>query len=285
MTPLRQRMLDDMRVRNFSPGTQQGYIRCVAAFAMHFGQSPDLLGPEQVRAYLLYLLDERHLSPGSLTQFHSALRFFYRVTLGRDWPVTMPPMPKPQRKLPVILSLDELETFFASLRTIKQRAIMMTIYAAGLRVSEACHLRVSDIDSRRMVIRVEQGKGRRDRFVMLSPVLLDVLRTYWKVQRPTSWLFPNRTASGPVSREGVHEACCVAVRRAGLSKAVTPRLLRHCFATHLLESGTNIRIIQLLLGHRSLQTTARYTHVSRDSVCAVASPLDRIAGASRADRP
>lgn len=276
MTPLRQRMLDDMRVRNLAPGTQQAYIRTVAAFAKHFGKSPDLLGPDEVRTYLLHLLEDRGLSASSLTGVFCALRFFYRVTLGREWPVQMPPPPKQRQTLPNILSPQELDSFFAAVRSVKQRALLMTVYAAGLRVSEACHLRVTDIDSQRMMIRVEQGKGRKDRFVMLSPVLLDVLRAYWKSTRPTPWLFPNRTGTGPISREGVHEACCIAARRAGLDKKVTPRLLRHCFATHLLEGGANIRVIQLLLGHRSLRTTARYTHVASSSVCAVASPLDRL---------
>lgn len=284
MTPLRQRMLDDMRVRNFSPHTLRAYVHAIAGYARHFGTSPDLLGIEDARTYLLFLIHERHVSPSTLGLAHCALRFFYRVTLGRQWPAELLPLPKRQDKLPIILSLSEVEVLFAAVRHIKHRAILMTIYATGLRVSEACHLRVTDIDSQRMVVRVHQGKNRKDRYVMLSEVLLDALRAYWKAERPKVWLFPNPRRDEPMSIDSVHNMCVRSAERAGLAKRVTPQTLRHCFATHLLEAGANIRIIQLLLGHRSLHTTARYTHVSRESICAVTSPLDRLGRAQPSEQ-
>jgi integrase/recombinase XerD len=174
----------------------------------------------------------------------------------------------------VILSPDEVSRFFENIANLKHRAILMTAYAAGLRVSEVASLRVCDIDSQRMVIRIEQGKGRKDRYVMLSQNLLDLLRTYWKIARPADLLFPSRPRNHPITREAIHKVCVKAAKAAGLKKKVTVRMLRHCFATHLLEAGTNIRIIQMLLGHRSLRTTARYTHVSRETLCSTASPLD-----------
>jgi len=284
MTPLRQRMIEDMRLRNLSPHTIESYVLNVKALARYFGKSPDLLGLDDVRAYLVYLREERRVAPGTVTQAHCAIRFLFRVTLGREWPDELLPFPKRQQKLPIVLSVEEIEAFFAAVTDLRHRAILMTIYAAGLRVSEATNLRITDIDSKRMVLRVEQGKGRKDRYVMLSEVLLETLRTYWKHERPTEWLFPSRLIAGPISREAVLDACVKAGERAGLSKHVTPRTLRHCFATHLLEDGANVRIIQFLLGHRSLSTTARYTHVSRESICAVRSPLDKLAAAREPER-
>ena len=202
MTPLRRRMIDDMTLRNFTPATIEAYVRCVARFARHFRSSPDLLGPEQVRAYLLHLLQERHVSLSYYKQTRCALRFFYRETLGRDdVPASLAPVKQP-RTLPVVLSPDELARFFAAITNLKHRAILMTAYAAGLRVSEVTRLRVEDIDSQRMVIRVRQGKGQKDRYVMLSPRLLEILRAYWKAARPGDFLFPGAAArSAPDHRE------------------------------------------------------------------------------------
>ena len=276
MTALRQTMLEDMRVRNLAPHTQKAYIGCVAAFARHFGKSPDQLGPDEIRAYLLHLRDDRHLSTSTIIQAYCALRFLYRVTLGQDWTVEKLQFPKRERRLPTVLSESEVERLLRCVRKLKLRVVLMTIYAGGLRVSEACTLRIGDIDSGRMVITIRQGKGRKDRHVMLSPVLLEVLREYWKVERQVDWLFPCAAGTGPYPTRTIQLVCRQAAVAAGLSKFVTPRTLRHSFATHLLENGANIRIIQLLLGHRSLRTTANYTHVSRESICAVASPLDRI---------
>jgi integrase/recombinase XerD len=274
MTPLRQRMLDDMRVRNFARNTQDAYIRQVARLAAHFGKSPELLGPEEVRAYQVHLATDTTLAASSRAQAAAALRFLYHVTLGREWARYAIALPKREYKLPLVLSPDEVLRVLEAIDSVKLRVVVMTIYAGGLRVSEATHLRVSDIDSQRMVIHVRQGKGGKDRDVMLSPMLLEALRAYWKLERPREWLFPGAVEGQPISAHRVTETCQRARKVAGLTKPVTPRLLRHCFATHLLEAGANIRIIQTLLGHRSLRTTAMYTHVSRETICAVPSPLD-----------
>ncbi|MFP3553019.1 site-specific integrase [Paraburkholderia sp. SIMBA_049] len=258
MTPLRQRMLDDMRNRNLAPNTQQSYLHQVSSFAEHFGRSPEVLGPEEIRAWLIYLREERKLAPTSLHPAVGALRFLYRVTLKRPWSDEDFPLPRKPFRLPVILSLEEITTFFESIPSLKQRAILMTAYAAGLRVSEVAHLKVTDIDSQRMVIRVDQGKNRKDRYVMLSPRLLEILRLYWHEARPMEWLFPGEIPGRPITRHAVGLACRVARQRSGIQKPVTPHSLRHAFATHLLENGTDVRRIQLLMGHRSLATTARY---------------------------
>jgi site-specific recombinase XerD len=271
---LRQRMVDDMTIRNLSPRTREIYTWQVANFAKYFGRSPELLGPEEIRLYQLYLINERHISWAYFNQTVCALRFLYRITLQKEWAIEHLPFPKKPRKLPVVLSMDEVAQFFRALTNIKHRAILMTAYSAGLRTSEVTRLRVTDIDSKRMLIHVQQGKGRKDRFVMLSPCLLELLRTYWKVERPSNWLFPGQTGDRPISLSAVQDACKQAGKQSGLSKRVTVRALRHSFATHLLESGTNVRTIQILLGHRSLQTTARYTHVSSETIHSTTSPLD-----------
>ena len=276
MTPLRQRMLEDMRIRNLSPHTQKTYIANVAAFARHFNRSPDQLEPEHIREYQLALL-RQGASVSKLRIAVCALRFLYNVTLSRDWPITFLPHPKIPKTLPVVLSTAEVERLLAAIPHLKHRALLVTAYATGMRVAEVTHLRVRDIDSERMVIRVHQGKGRKDRYVMLSPTLLELLRTYWRAARPRHWLFPGRNPDHPITTRAVEIACEKAVRAAGITKHVTVRTLRHSFATHLLEAGTDVRTIQLLLGHKSLSTTARYTHVSRSSVCATLSPLDLLA--------
>ena len=274
MTPLRQRMLEDMGIRNLAENTQSAYLQQIAAYARYFNRSPDQLGPEAVRTYQLYLMEVRALTPSSICVATGALRFLYKVTLKRAWAVEEIPMPKRPRKLPEILSPEEVMHFLNAITNHKHRAILMTAYAAGLRVSEATHLKVTDIDSQRMMLRVEQGKGMKDRYVMLSPRLLDVLRTYWKSARPTRWMFPGEVPGQPITREAVGLACQKARRDSGITKPITPHSLRHAFASHLLESGANLRTIQLLLGHRSLATTARYLKVVTSTVCATASPFD-----------
>jgi integrase/recombinase XerD len=275
MTPLRQRMREDMQMRNLSPHTQEAYIRAVAKFALHFRKSPDRLDRGHVREYLLHLV--RGGASWSLyNQVRCALHFFYRVTLGKDWPKEEIVCARAPKRLPVILSRDEVRQLFAARHRIKTRALLMTLYAAGLRVSELVNLKNTDIDSKRMVIRVEQGKGQKDRYVMLSAVLLGILRAYWKEHKPTSWLFPGTDANQPLDRRTVQIICRAAARRAGLRKHVSPHTLRHTFATHLLEAGTDIRTIQALLGHRSLRTTALYTYVSPEKVVATRSPLDTL---------
>jgi integrase/recombinase XerD len=274
MTPLRQRMLDDMRVRNLARNTQLSYLQQVSAFAKHFGRSPELLGPEEIRTYQVYLTTERKLAPASLCTIAGALRFLYHVTLKREWVDTEIPLPKRPLKLPVILSLEEITRFLECIGSLKHRTLLMAAYAAGLRVSEAAQLKVTDIDSQRMMLRVVQGKNQKDRYVMLSPKLLEILRSYWQVVRPTEWLFPGNIPGQPITRSAVELACQKARRLCGIKKPITPHSLRHAFATHLLEAGTDVRTIQLLMGHRSLATTARYLKVSRRSVCATTSPFD-----------
>jgi integrase/recombinase XerD len=258
MTPLRQRMIEDMRVRNLSPNTQQLYVDRVAKFAQYFGKSPELLGPEDVRTYQVYLINQKRASSSMLQQTVCALRFLYRNTLGKDWALQYIPAPKREKKLPVVLSQEEVSLFFESLPNLKHRALIMTAYATGMRVSEVASLRVSDIDSQRMMIRIEMGKGRKDRYVMLSPNLLELLRAYWKMARPSGYLFPGRNPDRPITTTRIYQVCVKASASAGLTKRAHVRALRHAFATHLLEAGANIRVIQILLGHRSLRTTARY---------------------------
>jgi integrase/recombinase XerD len=276
MTPLRRRMIEDMSLRNFTPGTITVYVNCVARFAQHFHTSPDRLGPEEVRAYLIHLVQERRASWSYYNQNLQALRFLYNNTLGRDWVLQHIACPKRPKRLPVVLSADELVRFFAVINSLKHRALLMSAYAAGLRLSEVATLRVDDIDSRRMVIRVRQGKGRKDRYVMLSPRLLELLRCYWKAARPRIWLFPGRDHDRPIGVRTVTRACQRAVRAAGLDKRVTVHTLRHSFATHLLEAGTDLRTIQVLLGHHSPRTTALYTHVSPAALRATTSPFDQL---------
>jgi site-specific recombinase XerD len=268
-------MLEDMQLRNFSPHTQTSYVQQVSRFARHFQQSPESLGPEEIRAYQLHLTNEKKLAVGSVLIAVAALRFLYTVTLKKTWDVddTIPAPKKPQR-LPVVLSPDEVLQFLECVPGPKHRAILTTCYAAGLRISEVIHLRPNDIDSHRMVIRVEQGKGQKDRYVMLSLKLLELLRTWWRMERPTLWLFPGDRPEQAISKDAVEQACQKARRRCGIPKPITPHLLRHAFAVHLLETGTDVRTIQLLLGHRSLATTARYLRIATIKVCATTSPLD-----------
>jgi site-specific recombinase XerD len=276
MTALRERMVEDMRVRNLAANTQRVYLQHVARFAKYFERSPTLLGPEELRSYQIHLIEIEQRSRSTLVVATAALRFLYIVTLKRDWSIDEIPMSKVPLKLPQVLSADEIIRLLESIRSIKHRTVLMVAYAAGLRISEATHLRVRDIDSQRMVLRVEQGKGNTDRYVMLSPRLLEFLRTYWRIGRPQYWLFPGSPPDKPIDPNTVRQACHAARRRAGITKPVTPHTLRHAFATHLLESGTDVRTIQLLLGHRSLATTSRYLKVATSTVCATASPFDRL---------
>jgi len=274
MTPLRQRMLEDMEIRNLSVNTQRSYLQQVSSFARYFQRSPETLGPEEIRTYQVHLTTERKLAPGSLCIIASALRFLYKVTLKRAWVDAAIPLPKKPFKLPVILSREEVARFFESIASRKHRTILMTAYAAGLRVSEVTRLKITDIDSQRKMIRVDQGKSRKDRYVMLSPQLLEILRAYWHATHPKQWLFPGDILGRPITRHAVAQACQKARRVSGIKKPITPHSLRHGFATHLLESGTDVRTIQLLMGHRSLATTARYLKVATSTVCATTSPFD-----------
>jgi integrase/recombinase XerD len=275
MTSLRQRMTEDMQVRNLALNTQTSYVQQVSLFARHFNKSPEELGPEDIRSYQVYLTNERKLAPGSVVIAVAALRFVYKVSLHKDWIVEdVIPAPKKPQKLPIVLSPEEVLQFLGSLGNIKHRAILTTCYAAGLRISEAVHLRPGDIDSQRMVIRVDQGKGQKDRYVMLSPKLLETLRSYWRAMRPKRWLFEGDVSGLPITRNAVALVCQQARRLSGIRKPITPHSMRHAFAVHLLESGTDVRTIQLLLGHRSLATTARYLRIATSKVCSTSSPLD-----------
>jgi integrase/recombinase XerD len=275
MTCLRQRMLEDMQVRNLSPHTQRSYVQQVSQFARYFQKSPECLGPEEIRAYQVYLTNEKKLSVASILIAVAALRFLYTVTLKKEWPVEeIIPAPKKPQRLPVVLSPEEVLQFLAYAPGLKHRVILTTCYAAGLRISEVLHLRPTDIDSRRMVIRVDQGKGQKDRYVMLSPKLLELLRTWWRMKRPTQWLFPGDRPGQAISKDAVEQACQKARRHCRIAKPITPHSLRHAFAVHLLEAGTDVRTIQLLLGHRSLATTARYLRIATIKVCSTTSPLD-----------
>jgi len=274
MSPLRQRMTDDMRLRNLALPTQKVYLHYVTQFARHFAKSPAQLGPEEVRTYQVFLLNAKKLSTSSLRSTAAALRFLYKVTLKKDWAVEEIPIPKMPHRLPVILSRPEVVHFLESIKNLKHRTVLTACYAAGLRISEATSLKVADIDSQRMVIRVDQGKGRRDRYVMLSPKFLDRLRTYWKAYRPQSCLFPGRSPDRPLRQNVLQQVCQKHRRRLRLSKPVTAHALRHAFASHLLEAGVDLRKIQLLLGHRSLDTTARYLKVATSTLCSTLSPFD-----------
>ena len=242
MTSLRQRMLEDMQVRRLSPFTQRTYVETVARFARYFDRSPARLGPEQIRAYQVYLATERRLATSSVLVAVAALRFLYRVTLQKRWSFDdVIPAPKKPQSLPVVLSPQEVVQFLDAVKAAKHRAILTTCYAAGLRISEAVRLTVSAIDSERMVLRITKGKGQKDRYVMLSPKLLAVLRAWWQVERPRHWLFPGERPEAPITRSAVQIACRIASRRARLVKAVTPHSLRHAFSVHLLEAGTDLR--------------------------------------------
>ena len=275
MTSLRQRMLEDIEIRNLSPNTRDSYVQQVSQFARHFGRSPEQLGPEEIRAYQVYLTNEKRLAPKSIRIAVSALRFLYIVTLKRHWSIEgVIPAPKVPQTLPVVLSPEEVLQFLTCVASPKHRTILTTCYAAGLRISEAIALTSPAIDSRRMVIRIEQGKGQKDRYVMLSAKLLEILRDWWRRVHPTGWLFAGDRPGEHISRSAVESACHQAQRRSRISKPITPHSMRHAFAVHLLESGTDVRTIQLLLGHRSLATTARYLRIATSKVCSTTSPLD-----------
>jgi integrase/recombinase XerD len=284
MTPLRQRMLEDLQLRNYSPHTMEAYLRGVAQFAQYFRTSPEQLGPEHIRQYQLYLVHEKHASWSHVIQTVSALRFFYRITLGKPWMIAYIPHPKRPQTLPTVLSQAEVAVLLQAPRRLKTRAILTTLSAAGLRLSELRHLQVTDVDSARMVLCIRQGKGQRDRCVMLSPRLLALLRQYWQRHKPRTWLFPGPDPTKPLTPTTIYELCQQAGVKAGLRKPVHPHTLRHCFATHLLEAGVDLRRLQLLLGHQSLRTTSRYLHVTPQALASIPSPLDTLPLDPRQDR-
>jgi len=280
MTPLRQRMLEDMQLRNFAPATQKNYIHYVADYARYFWTSPEHLDLEDLRQYMLYLTNDRKLSPESINTFVTAAKFLYLTTLEMPWGDEQFPRVRRPHKLPIVLSHEEVVRFFDYVPGLKYRAVLMACYGAGLRISEAVALKISDIDSQRMLIRVEQGKGMKDRYVMLSPRLLQVLRTWFRAARPTveppGYLFPSWRTGRHITPTSVQVAVRQAALACGLRKRITAHTLRHSFATHLLENGTDIRVIQVLLGHSKIDTTARYVAVSPQVVGNTLSPLDRL---------
>src|SRR5438128_8804367 len=281
MTRLRKMMLEELQRRNFSEDTIRHYIHTVEDFARHFDRPPDRLGLRHIREYQAHLFQKRKLSSGSVTNHLAALRFFYIRTLKKAWSVAETPYPKKNHHLPAILSQEEVARLIDAAGTPFHRTLLMTLYATGLRRAEVTHLKASDIDSKRMVIHVRGGKGRKDRDVMLSPKLLEQLRQHWHRLRrkPKVWLFPgnhDHCADHPIDTKTVWHTCQQAAQRAALQKGVHPHTLRHCFATHLLENGADLRTIQILLGHNDLKETARYLHLSQRHLHSASSPLDSL---------
>jgi len=287
MTHLRTVMTEELVRRNYSESTRECYIRTIKEFALHFNCSPDKLGLEHIRIYQAHLFSDRKLSPNTVNQRLAALRFFFVKTLLRPWNTAQTPYPKRVISLPKILSPEEVGLLIESADLPFHRVMLMTLYATGVRRAELANMRVSDIDSKRMVIRV-RGKGLKDREVMLSKVLYEALREHWKQHRPKEWLFPGgkwHTSSTPITSKVAWQACQQAAKRCGLEKKVHPHVLRHCFATHLLDADTDLRTIQLLLGHSSLEQTARYLHVSKRHLSAAISPLDTLTLSNKTIRP
>jgi site-specific recombinase XerD len=275
MGMLRERMKADLKIQNLRRSTQEEYLRCCHRFAAHYMRSPVELDKDDVRGYLLHLLAVKKLNPSSVKVQVAALKFLYRVTLGRPEVVESIRMPRVPRKLPDILSGSEVEKLLGTVESMKYRAILMTAYGSGLRISEACRLRFEDIDSKRMIIQVRDGKGGHDRSSKLGDRLLNVLREYYRRERPTRpYLFPGQKPGKPISSESVRKALRKAVEECGITKRVTPHVFRHSFATHLHESGNDIRTIQVLLGHKSIRTTQLYAQVSTHQISRTKSPLD-----------
>ena len=286
MTALRQRMIEDMRLRNLSPHTIDAYVLAVRQFANHFGRSPEQLSGGEARQYLLHLVQDQHASWSRYNLARCGLRFLYQVTLGRDERFEKLPCARVPKRLPTVLAPDDLRRLFEVARDVKHKALLMTLYGAGLRISEALAMKPGDIDSRRMLIHVRLGKGAKDRMVKLSPQLLTVLRDYWRARRPETWLFPQaRNPARPMDSSDAWRMVHRTARRAGITRRVSPHTLRHSYATHLLDAGTDLRTIQLLLGHTNLKTTSLYMHVSQAKLNAAANPLDRLYASEQPPTP
>ena len=283
MTHLRKMMLEELERRNYSRGTIRYYLRFVERFSQHFGKPPDKLGPDHLRSYQAYLLRERKLSPGSVEHHVAALRFFFIRTLHRHEFRQFLPYPKVRRKLPNILSQEEVTRLINASNGLFERTLLMVLYGTGMRRAELARLKIADIDSQRMILHVVDGKGHKDRDLPLSPALLETLRVYWRWLKPRTWLFPSRMHRDnerPITAKTVWRTCTEAAKRAGIRKRVAPHLVRHSWATHLLEAGTDLRTIQLLLGHEDLETTARYLHLSQKHLQQVANPIEDLKLAS-----
>jgi integrase/recombinase XerD len=280
VTRLRKMMLEELQRRNYSQTTVNSYLKIVEAFAKYFHRSPDQLGPEQIRTYQVYLLNERRLGVRTVGHCTAALRFFFCKTLKRAYPIEEVPYPKAPRRLPIILTREEAVRLIDSASNLFHRAMLITLYSTGMRRAELCHLKVEDIDSTRMLIRIRQGKGGKDRDVPLSPKVLETLREYWRWMKPKTYLFPGTVngsrADKPITPKVLWEACREAAQRAGITKAVRPHLLRHSFATHLLEGGADLPTVQALLGHADLKPTSIYLHLSERHLRAAGTPLDNV---------
>jgi integrase/recombinase XerD len=276
VTQLRQRMLEDLQIRHYSPTTIRLYLHSVAEFAQYFHKPPDQLGPEQIRQYQLFLIKDKQASRSTCVQLVCALRFLYTRTLNRKIEIERIPFPRRERKLPLILSQEEVKALLEAPSKLRDRAVLAVMYGSGLRVTEAAQLKLRDIDARRNVLWVRQGKGRKDRQTLLPAKLLELLRLYWRAERPGDWLFPVKDRTRPIGPKTIYLACRGAAEAAGIRKPVHPHSLRHAFATHLLEAGVNLRTIQILLGHANLETTARYLQVADVAVRSTPSPLDSL---------
>jgi integrase/recombinase XerD len=276
MSELRNKMKTDLELRGYSPITVKYYIREVSRFAKHFNKSPELLGEDEIREYLHYCITEKQLSEGTVNYTHSALKFFYTKTLGRNWNMEKLARMKEGRKLPAVLSQSEVKAIFNATDNLKHKAILMTIYGAGLRVSEAANLKISDIDSKNMQIFIRQGKGKKDRYSLLSKNNLDILREYWKRYKPTEYLFPGKNNNNPVSVRTIQKIFEHSAQKAGIKKEASVHTLKHSFATHLLEAGTDICYIQRLLGHTNINTTTIYLHLRRMDLMSIKSPLETL---------
>ena len=279
MTHLRKLMLEELQRRNYSQTTVTSYINIVAAFAKHFQQPPDQLGAAEIRQYQLYLLNERKQGARTVGAHTAALRFFFCKALKRNYPIEEVPYPKAPRRLPIILTPEEAVRLIDSASNLFHRAMLMTLYSTGMRRAELCHLKVEDIDSERMLIHIRHGKRNRDRDVPLSPKLLETLREYWRWMHPKTYLFPGTKngwrADKPITPKVLWEACREAAQTAGITKDVRPHLLRHSFATHLLENGADLPTVQLLLGHSDLKATSIYLHLSERHLKAAGTPIDK----------
>ena len=276
MSTLREQMLAELQLKGLTPKTQKIYLREVSNYAKYFGKSPEELGEKELKEYLLYLLNERKLAKGTYRFYYQGLKFLYKHTLKREEVVEKIRCPRGKKKLPVVLDLAEVKTLLSVMENLKHRAILMITYSAGLRISETARLKVSDIDSKRMMVRVQQGKGGKDRYTILSKTALECLRQYWRQYRPKEWLFEGQKEGTHVCLSSIRQIFVEAKERAGITKPVSPHTLRHSFATHLIETGTSLHHVQLLLGHRSPTTTTVYLHVSRMNLAQVTSPLDSI---------
>jgi site-specific recombinase XerD len=278
MTHLRKMMLDELQRRNYAKTTAEAYIRALRDFAAYYRLPPDKLGPEQIRQYQLHLMREKGLSPKTVKQHMAAMKFFYIHTLRRSFHWDQLPYPKTTDRLPIILSLEEVKKMIDATSSLFHRAILMTLYSTGMRRSELTHLKIENVDSKRMTIRILQGKGGKDRDVPLSPTLLATLREYYRCMKPQNYLFPSshRRTGLFISPRGVFDLCRAAARRAGIKKKVGPHTLRHSFATHLVEAGADLRTVQLLLGHSSLNHTMIYLHLSQHHIRAITNPLDEL---------